>query len=536
MKKFIYTLLLPLLLLACSKEHVNLPVEQAGLRFDIDASDFVQNRMGDDSQINSLELWVFDEDGLFLERKVATLVSQTSFTAQLTEAASQRRIHFIANYSLADESEWYGRDEREMLPLHTTSGDPASMAMWSRIVVDEIRNNQDLGLITLLRNMAKFSLSISTDKLTDVSYSLFNTYDKGTLAPFNPTTGIFEEGKPTEPAGAIYQNNKPFVAPGNLIYGFERENATQGQHANIACLIIKARYNGGAESYYKIDFVHADDKTIRYDILRNHFFNVTINDVFTDGQPTIAAALAGVAANNVSLSEEVQMFPSFSDGNSRIEVAATDLIYVSAEPSGTVQAKYFPDINSDATDNSKLRIDNTSGNAVSSATINAQGLITLNLNAQPAVGAGRLRSTVIVGVEGKPDLKRIIKVEVGRHYKYKTFAVNGVAAANNALTVDVPNAQGSEMNIVFSLPEEFRPAFFPLSFRIYTENFYPSNGSQNMILGIEAGKVYYTYTVNSMPVPVDGPITLNFKSNKASVGETVRVKCKFFDDQVITVQ
>lgn len=113
-----------------------------------------------ENSVERLELWVFDEDGHFLERAVADL-SGSTFTAKIIPSEVERRIHFIANYELADPSVWVGRSEREMLPSISVADDLETIRMWARISYPSIAPNQNLGQIQLLRNMAKFSLSVT---------------------------------------------------------------------------------------------------------------------------------------------------------------------------------------------------------------------------------------------------------------------------------------------------------------------------------------------------------------------------------------
>lgn len=551
MKKLLYILLLPLLILSCVKEqNMSVPGDEAVVRFSLDQSDFssLRSRSYEDL-IQTLELWVFDEQGLFVEKakEVQYNPFANSFTAKVSKSMSPRIIHFIVNYTLANEANWVGHDEKEMVPSLSVGTQPTYLHMWARKRYEKIEGNDNLQTITVRRNMAKFSLAMNTAKLTEVEYSLYNTFDKGTLAPFDPSETnpdlAFKKDFVTEPAGADFDNQKGFkpVGPENFFYGFERKNSVIVAGEQISCLIIKGKYQGSnAFSYYKIDFVHQDDKTKRYDIIRNHFYKVTINDVFKAGFPTIEAALSGAAANNIALSEELQMYPSFSDGKGKIEVDHTYLAFTDGQTTGTIKAAYYPNVGNVTQQNNLITV-TYSGDAVTGAT-NNNGTISLSLAATPS--SGSCTSDIIVGAQDNPDLKRLVRVVVRKPYVYNPFAVRTqkgagdafteYTATSNAVSCQVHKTQDKALNIVMNIPADFNPALLPTTFRIKTNNFYPSGG-QGLIFGNEAEKPFYDYILTA--IPTDRKVELMFKSNKSASAETITVssRSKYFHTQRITV-
>lgn len=550
MKKLLYILFLPLLMLSCTKEKdMPIPGDEAVVRFSLDQSDFssLRSRSYEDL-IQTLELWVFDEQGLFVEKAkdVQYNASSNSFTAKISKSLSPRIIHFIVNYTLANEASWVGHDEKEMVPALSVGTQPNYLHMWARKRYEKIEGNDNWQTITVRRNMAKFCLAINTNKLKEVEYSLYNTFDKGTLAPFDPTETnpdlAFKKDFVTEPAGAVFDNQKGFkpVGSGNF-YGFERKNSVIAAGEQISCLIIKAKYlDSSTFSYYKIDFVDHNDKTKRYDIIRNHFYKVTINDVFRAGFPTIEAALSGAAANNIALSEELQMYPSFSDGKGKIEVDHTYLAFTDGQATGTIKAAYFPDAANTSQQNNLITV-TYNGDAVAGAT-NNNGTISLSLAAAPASGSNE--SDIIVGVQGNPDLKRLVRVVVRKPYIYNPFVVRTqksagdafteYTATSNAVSCQVHKTQDKALNIVMNIPDDFNPALLPTTFRIKTNNFYPSGG-QGLIFGNEAENPFYDYILTE--IPADRRVELKFKSNKSASAETITVssRSKYFHTQTITV-
>ena len=130
--------------------------------------------------------------------------------------------------------------------------------MGSQGLLREIKENSNLGEIKLLRSMAKFTLLSQTGKLTDVSYTLCNSYDCGTVAPFkraalpdlNEAFSV-DNRVPTVPRESLLANGDAglgWYPNGASIYGFERRNKAAKP---ISCLVIRAKYDGAAEySYY----------------------------------------------------------------------------------------------------------------------------------------------------------------------------------------------------------------------------------------------------------------------------------------------
>lgn len=166
MKQILLYLVALLALSACASKELPSPTGKEQVHFSIDMPDFSTAREGglDESGISNLELWVFDRDGHFVEKATATLTSQGStraYTASITPCAEPRIIHFVANASLTNESEWIGRDEMQMLPSFKAAAH-STIPMWARKKYDSVQKNSDLGAILLLRNMTKCNLIVDT--------------------------------------------------------------------------------------------------------------------------------------------------------------------------------------------------------------------------------------------------------------------------------------------------------------------------------------------------------------------------------------
>ncbi|WP_298543526.1 hypothetical protein [uncultured Porphyromonas sp.] len=577
-KIFLYPLLLLafMALFACQQEQRTAPVDQDGERvsvsFSVDVPCYapmrtLQQEGIDENKIDRLELLVFNEEGLMADYALATNLTKAgegnyTFTAQLKPQSSPCVIHFVANcdYGGSDSGRQYlGRKESDVLLSNLVTMAEVirtkTIPMWARCKYNEVQENSNLGEIKLLRSMVKFTLEKDTPKLTDVYYTLCNSYDCGTVAPFKRIAmpdldGAFSlvDRVPTIPRETFLPNGDlGWYISGEPIYGFERKNKMANP---ISCLVLRAKYNGATEySYYKIDFVKSDNRLERYDLLRNYWYRVVIKDALAAGAPTLEEAVAGPAVNNLALSEELQAYPSYSDGKGRLEVEASNFILIHGEGTLTFKANYYPE-GSAIAQNDKLQIVAVRNDADlpaitddSQVSITPAGVITATLQpAQP--GVSRI-SDIIVGVTGDPDLMRIVRVEVRKPYSYELFQVNGQPAVSNAVTATVHKQQGA-LSFVITLPADFRIQQLPMRLRFFTEHFYPDATTEDGSMGKFSfglakdganpeGRPCYTTIISTLPA--DRTLRCTFLSNKSACAETIQVVSleHLFDTQNVIV-
>ena len=577
-KIFLYPLLLLafVALTACQQEQRTAPVDQDGERvsvpFSVDVPCYAPMRAMqegiDENKIDRLELLVFNKAGLMADYALATNLTkvgdnQYTFTAKLKPQTEPCVIHFVANhnYGGTDSGRQYlGRKESDVLLSDLVTMDEVirtkTIPMWARYKYNEVKEGDNLGEIKVLRSMVKFTLESDIDKLKDVHYTLCNSYDCGTVAPFKRIAmpnldGAFsiDNRVPTVPRETFLHNGDlGWYISGEPVYGFERKNKMAKP---ISCLVLRAKYNGATEdSYYKIDFVKSDNRLERYDLLRNYWYKVHINDALAAGAPTLEEAVAGPAVNNLALSEELQAYSSYSDGKGRLEVEAANYILTHGETTLTFKANYYPKGSATA-QNNKLRIvdvrNATDYNAIigkGDVTIdNTTGQITARLQSA-LIGTSRI-SDIIVGVADDPDLMRIVRVEVRKPYSYELFQVNGQAAVSNTVTATV-NQQKGELSFVITLPEDFRKQQLPMRLRFFTEHFYPDasvvDGSMGKFsFGLAKnganpeGRPCYTTIITKLPT--DRTLRCTFLSNNSACAETIEVVSleHLFDTQNVMV-
>lgn len=579
-KIFLYSLLLVafMALSACQQEQRTAPVDQDGERvtvsLSVDVPHYAPMRAVhqegiNENEIKTLELLVFNTEGLMADYALAKDLTKQNdgkytFTARLKPQSSPCVIHFVANrnYGGSDSGRQYlGRKESDVLlsdlVAMTEVNQAKSIPMWARYKYNEVQENSNLGEIQLLRSMAKFTLESHTTKLANVSYTLCNSYDCGTVAPFKRAAlpNLDEafsivDRVPTIPRETLLANGDAglgWYSDGTPVYGFERRNKAAKP---ISCLVIRANYDGATDySYYKLDFVKSANRLERYDLLRNYWYKVTINDALAAGAPSLDEALAGPAVNNLALSEELQAYPSYSDGKGRLEVEASSYILIHGEGTLTFKANYYPEGSATA-QNDKLQIvavrNETNYSAItddSQVSITPAGVIMATL--QPVQPGERRISDIIVGVTGDPDLMRIVRVEVRDPYSYELFAVNGQPAVGNAVTANVHGQKGA-LSFVITLPEDFRAQQLPMRLRFFTEHFYPDVTKEDGRMGKfsfglakdganPVGRPCYTTIISTLPA--DRTLRCTFLSNKSACAETIEVVSleHLFDTQHVIV-
>lgn len=579
-KIFLYSLLLVafMALSACQQEQRTAPVDQDGERvtvsLSVDVPHYAPMRAVhqegiNENEIKTLELLVFNTEGLMADYALAKDLTKQNdgkytFTARLKPQSSPCVIHFVANrnYGGSDSGRQYlGRKESDVLlsdlVTMTEVSQAKSIPMWARYKYNEVQENSNLGEIQLLRSMAKFTLESHTTKLANVSYTLCNSYDCGTVAPFKQAAlpdldeaFSIVDRVPTIPRETLLANGDAglgWYSDGTPVYGFERRNKAAKP---ISCLVIRAKYDGATDySYYKLDFVKSANRLERYDLLRNYWYKVTINDALAAGAPSLDEALAGPAVNNLALSEELQAYPSYSDGKGRLEVEASSYILIHGEGTLTFKANYYPEGSATA-QNDKLQIvavrNETNYSAItddSQVTITPAGVVTATL--QPVQPGERRISDIIVGVTGDPDLMRIVRVEVRDPYSYELFAVNGQPAVSNVVTANVHGQKG-KLSFVITLPEDFKAQQLPMRLRFFTEHFYPDVTTEDGSMGKFSfglakddpnvtGRSCYTTIISTLPT--DRTLRCTFLSNKSACAETIEVVSleHLFDTQHVIV-
>lgn len=526
MKKILYTLVGIVLMASCTRSVIEAPdpevlvgADEVLVEFGAIIPEFRPVELRDNGGIENMSLLVFNQNGILIARRVATLQGASGasyrFSVTLPKSDDVRTIHFLAdcNWSMIPDADIIGSNEATAVAMMTTD----RCAYWAR---KELPNGIDVDALSesipMLRNQAKISVIDEADNFELEGFALHNTLEKGTVAPFNTNTFAFTEGSINEPVNPVL---KP-AQEGSLNMDekclFERKNKTASR---ITTVIVKGRYNNQASSYYKIDLI--DTNKVRYDIERNYHYIVKIRRVHKSGSPTFAAALDVASHNNTALDPTVEKFPIISDGVSKLEVERTLIILTKPSEQLTTWTKYYPTLANSAFDNSGVlcRIEQESGQEVLDASslsfTSGTGVITATaVNVLP--GAPR-EARIIVS---KGDfLARAIRVVLRSPFSFGTVRVN----TDNT----VPSGQQKDAKVYFSIPNDFPADLFPLYVEIKANTLYPIQEGVEMV--IRGGAMYHIARVTS-----HGTKEVRFKTNSTSGGEKIVVTADYFAKGEVT--
>ena len=388
--------------------------------------------MDHEPDIRTFHLVIFDENGMFVEVAQAELVGDAvmdensreykqKFKVVVTLSDQPRIIHFIANCPVDQIA--YGHEASIIGNMYVENGETA---YWSRAEVPHIQVadkvydpdtdkehfhpcdhlKDHLEHVHLLRNFAEILVEDhtgDTDPFKLMGFSVYNTIDRGTVAPYNNKNQEFQCFVDEEEAAAgkevIYDYDVlmglPFPYEGHALssallnqnmpkrdgkyiwYGpdltdtskvqehffmYERKVSVRTDEEDKwrespPHVIVKAMY-GEQECYYKFDLVYniigkdPDGNEIVTDIkyfhiLRNFLYHFQIKTVHSPGYETVEEAIKGITSNNLAGSTTTSGLKEVAVGMNRIAVSFTDTTIVN---SGPVHFRYKYEPNYDQAD------------------------------------------------------------------------------------------------------------------------------------------------------------------------------------------
>ena len=244
----------------------------------------VATRANEQQQINSLCVLCYDADDKYLGMSKITSsdikpkVGDT-YDVKVKAEPGTVTLHIVANTDIT-ESDAKDADGKNNLYNATREGNPKLTApvCWGSVKVEDLLSGSTK--VWLFRQFAKASVT-KDSKLTNfeiTGFKLFNTAIKGTIA----TTEL----------------DNDVSLPSSVAYADE-EDYSMGEHpfyetpADKAYMIIKAKYNKGPETYYKVAFQMA--------LLRNHHYQVKVTAVNHAGYSSEAEAKANLPENGLSV-------------------------------------------------------------------------------------------------------------------------------------------------------------------------------------------------------------------------------------------
>ena len=577
MKKIFFALVVIFGLWSCVREELPSYTATEGATFDLEFSVVLPEmhtatRAMGDEVINTLHLYIFDENGYISQFKEATItqveegsnstwedgVLTTFRVTDIYASQFKRTIHFIAN--LPDNAKTSFGSEQELINSMYTSG--GVEAFWQyRVFENGLNSETSILNVALVRNYAMVSIDNKDTNFGSAMLALVNTPDCGTVAPYSISRQLYAPYPITVADGkTAYQTITDWGYYGHELANMTLQNTLDNFNPTFSsdpvCLyermhlgsnkptfaVISGTYQGGTY-YYRVDLVDAENKYLN--ILRNFEYKIVINEVLSAGYTTALEAASKAASNNVSFSVETKDLTSITDGNSALYVSAVQIIHNDASKAIELKYKYVPDIKYKDT----IENDYGTGNPVSIAVKDSNTPVVARYSvASEDVDGWRTISftTTAMGTEAKDqnvvisagDLAREVQLILTPSYKLQNLAVANV----------VGSVVNSDVDLAITLPTNLYPGMFPLTFNIVSDkltpntkrntlpivNFLNASGvpdSKGQYYGFEATIEWEDYAIYSASGNISGynqTFTFYFLTNTANSASTVSVYNKYF--------
>ena len=233
----------------------------------------VATRANEQQQINKLCVLCYDAEDNYLGMSNITGADikpndDGTCKVKVKVVEGTATLHVVANATIT-ESDAKDADGKNNLYNATREGNPKLTApvCWGSVKVEDLLSGSTK--VWLFRQFAKASVT-KDSKLTNfeiTGFRLFNTATKGTIA----TTEL----------------DNDVSLPSSVAYADE-EDYSMGEHpfyetpAGKAYMIIRAKYDGGPDTYYKVEFLNNGTST-QMALLRNHHYQVKVTAVNHEG-------------------------------------------------------------------------------------------------------------------------------------------------------------------------------------------------------------------------------------------------------------
>lgn len=245
----------------------------------------VATRANEQQQINSLCVLCYDAGDNYLGMSTISSANikdkgDDTYDVKVKAVPGTATLHIVANTTIT-KSDAKDADGKNNLYNATRDGNPNLDApvCWGSVKVDDLLNSKTK--VWLFRQFAKASVT-KDSKLTNfeiTGFKLFNTATKGTIANTKLDTEV------SLPSSVAYADEKDYSMGEHPFY----ETPAAGK----AYMIIKAKYNKGPETYYKVAF--------QMDLLRNRHYQVKVTAVNHAGYSSEKEAKDNLPENGLSV-------------------------------------------------------------------------------------------------------------------------------------------------------------------------------------------------------------------------------------------
>ena len=250
----------------------------------------VTTRANEQPQIKSLCVLCYDADDKYLGMSNITssdiILKGDGYAVKVKAVPGTATLHIVANTDITDSDAKDAKGKNNLYKA-TREGnlDLSAPVCWGSVNVDSLLSGSTK--VWLFRQFAKASVTKDSKvtKFEIIGFKLFNTATKGTIATTNLDTGV------SLPSSVVYTNE---------------ENYSMGEHpfyetpADTAYMIIRAKYDGGPDTYYKVAFFNNGTST-QMDLLRNHHYQVKVTAVNHAGWATEDEAKNNKSENRLSV-------------------------------------------------------------------------------------------------------------------------------------------------------------------------------------------------------------------------------------------
>ena len=187
-------------------------------------------------------------------------------------------LHVVANATITESDAKDAKGKNNLYnAVRSTDIDLNAPVCWGSITVTDLLSGKTS--LSLVRQFAKASVT-KNESLTNfeiTGFRLFNTASSGTIATKSITDVALPSVDCSAKTAEYATGEQPFYET----------------PAGKACMIIKAKYNKGTETYYKVAFQMA--------LLRNHHYQVKVTAVNHAGYSSEAEAKANLPENGLSV-------------------------------------------------------------------------------------------------------------------------------------------------------------------------------------------------------------------------------------------
>ena len=241
-------------------------------------------------QINKLCVLCYDAEDNYLgmsniTSSVIKPKGDGTYVVKVKIAEGTATLHVVAN---ADITESDAKDANGKINLYnakrSNSLDLNAPVCWGSVKVADLLSGSTN--VSLLRQFAKASVT-KNESLTNfeiTGFRLFNTASSGTIA----SESINKVALPSVDCSA------------KTVEYVTGEQPFYETPAGKAYMIIKAKYDGGPDTYYKVEFLINGTST-QMDLLRNHHYQVKVTAVNHEGWATEDEAKNNKSENRLSV-------------------------------------------------------------------------------------------------------------------------------------------------------------------------------------------------------------------------------------------